>query len=180
MKAGDVAWKKLNGDVFRTPEFPNIFACFVGMGVQIFISLYGMLVFATLFFSNYMLRPYVFTMSIVSLATMGWVNGFTTSQVLKFFGSVDWFFSAMISSLLLPLWLITTGGFIDIIEWLEDSSSFVPFSSVFFYGCCWLAVSIPLSFHGAYTGFGIDKAKRPCKVNTIRRQIPPQPVLMQL
>ena len=28
----DVYWKKLNGDVFRTPEFPNIYACFIGVG----------------------------------------------------------------------------------------------------------------------------------------------------
>ena len=148
--------------------------------MQVFISLYGMLIFTTLFFSNYMLRPYVFSMSIVSLATMGWVNGLTTSTVLKYFGSVDWFFSACISSFLLPIWLISTAGFIDVIEWYEGSSSFVPFSSLFFYCCCWLAVCIPLSFHGAYTGFRVGKAKKVCKVNTVRRQIPAQPFFMQL
>ena len=32
VEAEDVAWKKVHGDVFRTPEFPNIFACAIGMG----------------------------------------------------------------------------------------------------------------------------------------------------
>ena len=27
-----VAWKKVHGDVFRTPMFPNILACFMGAG----------------------------------------------------------------------------------------------------------------------------------------------------
>ena len=30
--AEDVAWKKLHADVFRSPYFPNILACFVGAG----------------------------------------------------------------------------------------------------------------------------------------------------
>ena len=174
----DVAWKKLHGDVFRTPDFPNVFACFIGMGVQIFISCYGMMVFATLFFSNYMLRPYVLVMSLLSLATMGWVNGFVTSRVLKFFGSVDWFFSACISSMLLPIWLISTACFIDVIEWAEGSSALVPFSTFFFYSCVWLAFTIPLTFHGAYFGFGCRTGKKPCKVNSIRRSIPPQPFFL--
>lgn len=28
----DVAWKKVHGDVMRTPGFPNILACFMGAG----------------------------------------------------------------------------------------------------------------------------------------------------
>ena len=168
----------MNGDVFRTPEFPNIYACFIGVGAQIFCSCYGMLVFTTIFFSNYTLRPYVLTIALIALSLLGWINGFVTARVLKFFGSIDWCFSAFIAAVMFPLWLITTAGFIDVVEWIEGSSSFVPFSSLFFYCCCWLALCIPLSFHGAYVGFGIGQAKKVCKVNPVRRQIPPQPFFL--
>lgn len=33
VEAEDVAWKKLHADVFRTPSFPNILACFMGAGI---------------------------------------------------------------------------------------------------------------------------------------------------
>lgn len=150
------------------------------MGVQIFISCYGMMICAAGFFSNYMLRPYVLTLSLVWLAAMGWVNGFITSRVLKFFGSIDWFFCAIISAFLLPMWLITTAGFIDIIEWIEGSSSVVPFSTFFFYCLVWLIITIPLTFHGAYVGFGCKPTKKVCKVNSVRRNIPPQPFFLSL
>ena len=160
--------------MFRTPEFPNIFACFIGIGAQLFVSFYGMLVFTTIFFSShYMLRPYILTIALVALAFLGWVNGFVTARVLKFFGSIDWCFSAFIAAAMFPIWLILTAGFIDVIEWIEGSSSFVPFLTLFFYCCCWLALCIPLSFHGAYVGFGLKQTKKVCKVNPVRRIIPP-------
>ena len=144
-----------------------------------FCSVYGMLIFTTIFFSNYALRPYTFGIALVCLAGMGWMNGFVTARVLKFFGSVDWCFSAFIAAVMFPMWLILTFGFIDVVEWAEESSAWVPFSSVFFYTLCWLAIDIPLSFHGAYVGFRANQAKKVCKVNPVRRNIPPQPVFMQ-
>ena len=32
VEAEEVAWKKVAGDVLRTPVFPNIIACLVGAG----------------------------------------------------------------------------------------------------------------------------------------------------
>ena len=122
-EAGEVAWKKLHGDVFRTPDFPNIFACLIGVGAQLFCSIYGMLVFTTVAFHFYNLRPFIFIISLFALATMGWMNGYVTARVLKYFGSVDWCFSAFIAAIVFPTWLITTFAVVDITEWMESSSS---------------------------------------------------------
>ena len=126
------------------------------------------------------MRPYVFTIGLLLLAGMGWINGFVTARVLKFFGSVDWCFSAFIAAIVFPIYLILTLAFIDFIEWAENAGYTVtiPFSSAFFYTAIWLAICIPLCFHGAYTGFKINQAKKVCKVNPVRRNIPQQPYFM--
>ena len=151
----------------------------IGTGIQLFFSVYGMLVFTTIFFSNYALRPYTFAISMVAIASMGWMNGFFTARVLKFFGSVDWCFSAVISAVVFPLWLLLTLGFIDVVEWAEDSSSFVPFSDAFYYIFIWLMIDLPLAFYGAFVGFRTNQAKKVCKVNPVKRKIPTQPLFMQ-
>lgn len=176
----DVAWKKLHGDVFRTPEFPNIYGCMIGIGVQAFLGIYSMLIFTTLFFSNYKLRAYVFFLSIIAQAVFGWVNGFITARILKFFGSVDWCFSAFISAVMFPTWFVATCGFIDIIEWSVGSSSMIPFSRFFVYTIGWLAICIPLCFLGAYLGFKLTQVRKVCKVNPVRRNIPAQPSFLSL
>ena len=139
--------------MFRTPDFPNIFACFIGMGTQVFVSVYSMLVFTTVAFHFVNLRPYILSISLVALAIMGWINGYMTARVLKFFGSIDWCFSAMIAAVMLPSYLTITFGVIDIFEWFEGSSSWMPFSNIFGYTLCWLAICCPLCFLGSYMGF---------------------------
>jgi len=42
--AEDVAWKKLHADVFRTPAFPNIIACFMGAGFQVLAMMFTVLI----------------------------------------------------------------------------------------------------------------------------------------
>ena len=117
-----------------------------------------MLIFTTIFFSNYALRPYTLSICLFLLGGMGWVNGFVTARVLKFFGSVDWCFSAFIAAIMFPCWLLFTLGFIDLIEYIAEIGpvvSSIPFSSTFFYCICWLALTVPLCFHGAYMGFKV-------------------------
>lgn len=46
----DVAWKKLQGDVFRKPEYPVLMCAMAGMGVQVAISVFFLLVSLTLGF----------------------------------------------------------------------------------------------------------------------------------
>ena len=83
IEAEDVAWKKLHGDVFRTPMWPNIFACLVGIGTQVFGSVYFTLIFSCIAFHFYNLRPYLLSISLVALACMGWMNGYMCSRILK-------------------------------------------------------------------------------------------------
>ena len=52
VEAENVAWKKIQGDVLRTPEYPNIFCCMLGMGSQIAIMTYVTLTYLVIFFAR--------------------------------------------------------------------------------------------------------------------------------
>ena len=92
----------------------------MGIGTQVFCSLYAMLLLFTLHFaSNPYVRPYIFVFSLVALAMMGGVNGFVTARVIKFFGETNWCSSILIAATVFPTWLLLTFGVIDIFEWIE-------------------------------------------------------------
>jgi len=52
VEAEEVAWKKLHADVFRTPYFPNIIACFMGAGVQLAAMMLSILIAIFFAFAN--------------------------------------------------------------------------------------------------------------------------------
>ena len=131
------------------------------------------LIMMFVFFSNLALRPYVFVTTGVILALMGWVNGYTTARLLKFFNATNWLGSACISAFALPSWLISSLALIDLIEWNVDSSAKIPFTLALAMVFGFLLFTVPLSMHGAYRGF--TKAAEKPKVNLVRRLIPDQP-----
>ena len=81
------------------------------------MSVYNLImIIAILFATPFNFRPYAFFIAMLVLAVMGWANGYATARVLKYFGSVDWLFSALISAIIFPAWLLVTLGIIDTIE----------------------------------------------------------------
>jgi len=150
----------------------------VGIGAQVFTCTYAILIFSCIAFHVYNLRPYLFTICVFALACTGWMNGYMTARILKFFGSTDWCFSAFIASTMFPCFLIFTCGFIDVLEWIDDSSATIPFSRAFFYFIGWLVLDVPLCFHGSWAGFKQAPTQKVCKVNTIKRKIPAQPAFL--
>ena len=116
----EVAWKKVHGDVFRTPAFPHILACFMGAGTQL-ISMFFTLLIAIIFaFANTVWRPYIYSTIMVILALFGVLNGYVTSRNLKFFGTTDWNFAATISSFALPIFITGALIFEDFLAWIMN------------------------------------------------------------
>jgi transmembrane 9 superfamily protein 2/4 len=75
----------------------------------------------------------------------------------------------------LPIYLFAVFSLVDIIEWFEKSSAYQPFTSVIGLTLLWLIITAPIAYSGAYFGFVGEKDTTPCKVNSVRRQIPVQP-----
>lgn len=109
------------------------------------------------------------------LAAGGSINGFTSAVVLKYFGSKDWQFSAISSAFCLPAYMFAIFTSVEIIEWMEHSSSAIPFTKGTLLMGVWVLVTIPAALFGSYAGFVMtDTIQAPCKVSPVRRRIPPQ------
>jgi len=145
----DVAWKKLSGDVQRVPKYPMILSFLVGTGVHIFVLVYVFLLSMTIGFFNIFLRAtWVFSFFLI-LAGGGWFNGFCTALCMKSAGLTDWIGGATVAAFVYPALCLACFVFVDIIEWLEKSSSRTPLTSMFLMGAIWMTFSIAATYHGA-------------------------------
>ena len=74
--------------------FPNILACFYGAGAQLiamfFTSLIAIIIFT---YCKTEWRTSIYSIAMVIFALYGYLNGYVTSRMLKFFGTTDWNFS---------------------------------------------------------------------------------------
>lgn len=149
----DINWKKLQGDVFRVPENPSLMAWACGTGAQSFVALY-ISVFLLMFgFMNPFLRIFIFYIGFLTLAVGSLVNGYISAVLMKYFGATDWCLVAIQSSVLFPSYIFSVIALVDVIEWFERSTALIPFTSIVGFTIVWAAISIPLGFYGAYTGF---------------------------
>ena len=137
----------------RTPEYPNIFSCLVGIGAQIGLMCYITLAYLVLFFADVSYRPYVFTAGMSILSMTGCLNGFITTRTLKSFGATDWIFSAVISAMVLPIWTFSTIGLADSIELMARASMPTSIGGGMGYTIFWFIVNSVTCFIGAYFGY---------------------------
>ena len=168
-----VAWRKIANDVFRVPEFAVFLAVLVGIGCQIFMVLFTMLMFSLIFFSNQYLRPHVVAASVFYLALMGYVNGFAAARALKYLNQTSWLESAALAAVVFPAWVCLSFFLIDCVEWAAGSSSAIPLTRAFWISCVWGAATAGLSFLGAYHAFLMPQRKPVTRVNPVARRIPP-------
>ena len=61
---------------------------------------------------------------------------------------------------------------INLFVWGYGSSAALPFTSMLLVCCLWFGISVPLTFVGAFLGYGRDSYEHPTRVNTLPRQIP--------
>ena len=108
------------------------------------------------------------------LAVCGFLNGFTTSRILKFFRLVDWKMSAMMAALIFPMYILLTLSLGDLIESAMGSSAAVPFSEGLLHYLIWWALDGPAAVYGAYKGTLAPLALDP-EVSPVKRAIPEMP-----
>lgn len=142
----------------RKPANLNVFACIVGAGYQL-TAMFGTLLIAITFaFANTEWRASIYQTSLVILALFGYLNGYVTSRYLKFFGTTDWGFSAVISSFGLPLFLTGAFAFELFFAWISRSAIRYSFKHNLLKMTAWYLLNGFTCMIGAYRGY-IEKAK---------------------
>ena len=146
-----------------------------GIGAQIALSVYLATILACIFYTTPIFRPLTFYGGVLLLALCGFLNGFMTSRMFKFFNlQWGWRTSALLTSLIFPCYVLLCCASGDIIESYMGSSAAVPFSEGLLHYLIWWAIDAPLAAYGAYRGNQAELSVEP-EVGQIRKKIPAMP-----
>jgi transmembrane 9 superfamily protein 2/4 len=171
-------WKLVHGDVFRPPKGffgPMFLSVFVGSGVQLFMMMMAVMVFAVLGFLSPANRGGLLTAVLLLFVFMGSFGGYYAARLYKMFHGKAWKRNTVLTGVMFPGTIALIAFIVNFFVWGQGSSAAIPFGTMFAVLVLWFGVSLPLVFLGAYFGFKKEEVKHPVRVNQIPRQIPPQP-----
>lgn len=169
-------WKLVHGDVFRTPQFPNLLAICYGSGTQTLWMTTILLFFALLGFLSPAYRGGLITTMLSLWVLASSVNGFASARLYSAFENCsNRKFVTLGSAFLFPGLTFSLFFVLNLFVWGSGSSGAVPFSTLLLLLFMWFGISVPLVFAGAYVGYKLKPYEFPTRTNQIPRQIPGSP-----
>ena len=169
----DSGWKLVHGDVFRPPKNPLFLSVLVGNGAQLFMMAGITIAFALLGFLSPSNRGALGTVIIVFYTLFGFVGGYVSARVYKFFHGEAWKLNFFYTPVALPGLVFAIFFLLNLFVWGRGASGAVPFTTMLILVIIWFVISVPLSFAGSWVGFKQGAIETPVRTNQIPRQIPP-------
>ncbi|RNE99790.1 endosomal integral membrane protein [Trypanosoma rangeli] len=164
-------WKLVRGDVFRAPPGAFLLTALVSTGCQV-VFMAGVVVLAAfLGVVHPTQRGNLLTSLIIFFCFSGSISGYVAGRMLKFFRKQSWK-NGFTAVNLVPVCLLSTYLFANLISWAKHASTAIPFTTLLGVLFLWIAVPIPLSFLGLSTGFRSAVLSVPVKVSSIPRIVP--------
>jgi len=170
----DSGWKRVRFDVFRPPRYPFLFSSIVGVGAQILLIIWCLLILAVIgyFYPGNHGRIYVAAIFLYSFTAYG--AGYIGSAKLKEIApeSHDWMISCWITAFLFAGPFIFIFAVINTVAASMRSSVALPFATILAIVLLWAFVTFPLTALGAYRANKATITEYPCYVKKIARPLP--------
>lgn len=164
----------------RKPMQVNVLACFLGAGTQLTAMFSTLLIAITFAFANTEWRASIYQTMMVILALYGFLNGYVTSRYLKFHGTTDWAFSAVLSSFALPLFISGALAFELVFAWYGRSAIRYSFKHNVLRIVGWYLLNGLMCLIGAYRGYVEKATPNSVPLSKVIRPIPDQPCFLSL
>jgi transmembrane 9 superfamily member 2/4 len=169
----DSGWKLVHGDVFRPPKNPLLLSVLIGNGAQLFIMAGFTIAFALLGFLSPSNRGSLGSMILLLYTFLGFVGGYVSAKVYKFFHGDKWKANFIFTPIAVPGLVFATFFLLNLFVWIRQASGAVPFTTMLVILIMWFVISMPLSLAGSWLGFRGPPIEPPVRTNQIPRQIPP-------
>jgi len=166
----------IHGDVFRFPPHKNLFSGLIGLGVQCFAIMFGLLILALLniFYPNN--DGTVFTAAIVLYALTSVIGGFVSASFFKQMGGEKWAWNIVLVLTLFTAPFVAIFSFVNTAAIIYKATAAVPIDTILIVLCIYLFVNVPLTIMGGIAGKRrATQFNAPCRTKNFPREIPPIP-----
>ncbi|CAD5123825.1 DgyrCDS12133 [Dimorphilus gyrociliatus] len=175
----EYGWKQVHGDVFRPASRPMLFSALVGVGYQITVVVFCVIVFAIVG-ELYTERGSLLSTAIFVYAATAPINGYFGGSLYARMGGKVWIQQMLLSAFILPAVICGTAFFINFIAIYYHASRAIPFGTMVAVACICLFVILPLTLVGTVLGRNMaGQPNYPCRVNAVPRPIPEKKWFME-
>ena len=173
--AEEFGWKLVHADVFRPPtSYPMLLSVACGTGIQVLFMSFATIFFSAVGFISPAYRGGLIMACLMFYCLCGSVAGYVTARLYKSFKGKMWQRATVLTALLYPGLFFGTFFLLNLINWANQSTDAVPFTSMLVVIFLWFGISVPLVFLGSYFGYKKDTFTYPTATSNIPRQIPEQ------
>ena len=170
-------WKLVHGDVFRFPENSMLFASAIGVGAQLFILGFSVIILALIGVFSPTKRGSISTAGIVMYAVTSSVGGFVSARLYKQMKGTQWVWNTILTAILFPGPIVIVFMVTNSIAWGNKSTSALPFGTIVLLMSIYAFVCLPLTVVGAIAGRNTaGDFDAPCRTMRVARQIPDPPI----
>jgi len=183
MMGEDSGWKQVHGDVFRAPEYLELFCAMYGSGWQLLTLVLGVIMYAIAGpMHGYMYedRGEMVSTFIVCFALSSAIAGYSSGSYYRQFFTTpraeqqsDWQKTMVCTILLFPVVVVSVIFTINFVAIYYDTINAIPFSVMLKILGIWIFAALPLAVVGTIFGrHFMGKFDPPCRINSIPRPIP--------
>ena len=144
-------WKFIRSEVFLAPTNKLLLTLFTGTGIQFVLLFTNVLVLGILGI-YYHHSENIKTIAIVIYCFTSCINGYYTASYYKYIGGKHWGINILSSAFFLPTIIFVIVSLMNFITLMHNSTSFIPFKTMFIVLFLWLIVYVPLTLIGGLTG----------------------------
>jgi len=172
----EYGWKLIHGDVFRFPSHKNLLSALLGVGAQLFVVAFLLLVLSVAGLVYPEQVGSLYTPGLIIFALASGVAGLISAYFYKQLQGEKWARNILLAAFLFvgPVTVITAAA--DLIARFYHATSALPISTGIEIGLIWVVIGLPLTILGGITGRRIaGEFSAPVRTKGAVREIPSVP-----
>lgn len=167
-------WKLISGDVFRHPKSPTIFCAAVGVGTQLMVTTFVVLLRALTGKVSTTRRGSILACAFITYALTSVVGGYVSTKLYFQMNGKAWARCVVVAALLFPLPVALVFAWANSVAMAHGSISALPIGAIFTMLCLYGFVSLPLTLLGGIFAkqYSNKDMEAPTRTTKVAREIP--------
>ena len=167
-------WKLISGDVFRHPKNPTLFCAAVGVGTQLLLTVFIVLILALTGKVSTTRRGSILACTVINYALTSVVGGYVSTRLYFQMNGKAWARCVIVSALLFPLPTTIVFAWANSVAMAHGSISALPIGTILSMLCLYGFISLPSTLLGGILAkqYGKKDMEAPTRTTKVAREIP--------